>query len=278
VSWNVESAQSQLRLAIPDQSSLLDGSPVPIRMRNQTGGTISWSTGTLANVGGSLLTDYQEGLSSSIEFLSGGVGDLVGIDSGSYRPSLAAYAGGTTNSDGSASGGSFTGAAAAPAVYGGRIRATVSLVTVDAGFFSFNDLSYGLTSNPLAINPGTGTFAAMGTQFGILSGLLGIDLQSVLLAALLPDSIMALPNTLGLNSAGVGRITSPDPINQPLLRQLSLPIQVPFFINFGEVPLQATLSGNLVATAIVPEPGTWALMGVGLTALLWRRSRGGCSK
>jgi hypothetical protein len=139
--------------------------------------------------------------------------------------------------------------------------------------FSLNDLSYGLGSNPLAINPGTGTFAANGTQFGILSGLLGVDLQSVLLAAFLPDSIIALPNSMSSNAAGVGTITSPDPVNQPLLRQLSLPIQVAFGINFGEVPMQATLSGTLVATAVVPEPTSWALLGCGTIALIWRGRR-----
>jgi hypothetical protein len=273
VPWNVSSAQSQLRLAIPDQSTVLDVQTVLLRIRNQTGGTTSWTTGNLASVGGTFLTDYQEGPAPSIEFLSGNVGEMVGIDSGSYRPSLATYDGGTVNPDGSASGGTFLGATAAPAVYGGRIRATITPLTVDAGLFSISDLSYGLASDPLAINPGTGTFAANGTQFGILSGLLGVDLQSVLLAAVLPDSITALPNSLSGNAAGVGTITSPDPINQPLLRQISLPISVAFQMDFGEVPMQATLSGTLVATAIVPEPASWALLGCGTIALVWHGRR-----
>lgn len=268
VAWNVDPVLSQLRLAIPDQTLDLDGNTATIRARNQTGATTSWTVGNLANVSGTFLTNYQDGLAPSVEFLSGGVGDLVGINSGSYRPDLDSYTGGTVNPNGSASGGFFDGTGGAPAVYGGRLRPTVLGITTDAGFFSFNDLSYSLASGPLSVNSGTGEFSANSVDFGVLGGLIGVDVISPLLLGFWPDTILAIPNLLSDNTAALGTITSPDPINQPLLRQLSLPLLVPIEIDFGGTVLQASFSGSIVAFATVPEPATGAQFCFGLGSLV----------
>jgi len=60
-----------------------------------------------------------------------------------------------------------------------------------------------------------------------------------------------------------GTITSPDPINQPLLRRLSLPISQNITLNLGTTILHGTASGLLVATAIVPEPSSLMIAAIG---------------
>jgi hypothetical protein len=152
-------------------------------------------------------------------------------------------------------------------------------ITTDAGFVSFNDLSYALTSGSLSVNPGTGEFAANALDFEILSGLIGVDVTSPLLLAVWPDEILAIPTFASDNTAGLGTITSPDPINQPNLRQLTIPLNVPMQIDLGGSFVQANFSGNIVAFATVPEPTTSALGGMGLGWLAclavrrWRRER-----
>ena len=82
-----------------------------MRVRNQSGGDAGpWNVGNTAHFTGTIDTEYVDG--STIQFLAGQT-NVLGVNSGSYRPKPSDYTGGTINPDGTASGGDFTGTATA---------------------------------------------------------------------------------------------------------------------------------------------------------------------
>jgi hypothetical protein len=222
--------------------------------------------GSTAFLAGTIATNYQEGLSPTIEFLPASIGDITGLNSGNYRPNPAAYSGGTVLPDGTASGGSFVGIGTSAGVYGTRVRATVFSTTSDVMFLGFRDVSFDLTSATLGVNSLTGAFAANATNFGIQHSLLGVDTTSTVLVVL-PDQIDAISGVTGGNLAPTGTVTSPDPIGQPNLRRLSLPINVPTVLDLGGEQFNVTLTGSVVAFATVPEPSTMVLAVFGALAM-----------
>jgi hypothetical protein len=273
VDWLISSTDSSVKLNIPDLTSVLQNVSVPIRFRNQSGGDSGpWTTGSTASLAGTIPTNYQEGLSPSIEFLPADIGDIVGLNSGAYRPNPAAYSSGTVLPDGTATGGSFLGVGTAAGVYGTRMRATILSSTSDVMFLGFRDVSFALSSATLGVNSLTGAFAANTANFGIQHTLVGVDLVSVLLVVT-PDQIVAVSGMTGTNQAATGTVTSPDPIGQPNLRKLTLPITAPTILQLGELSIPVTMTGSVVAFATVPEPSTIVLACIGAIAIAGARRR-----
>ena len=89
VDWQVDTAQSYLRLTIPNQAVSILGTPSGTAfLRTQAAPFGGWTSGNVARIGGTVSTHYSD--FSSIEFL-GGVQNLVGLNSGNYRPSPAVW-------------------------------------------------------------------------------------------------------------------------------------------------------------------------------------------
>ena len=78
-----------------------------------------WNQGNTAALAGTVQANFDIDQSHPsnylINFTGSGLG-IVGVNSGSYRPSISQYAGGTVNPNGTASGGNYSGSALAPAV------------------------------------------------------------------------------------------------------------------------------------------------------------------
>jgi hypothetical protein len=250
VTWTVNQSLSSASLAVPDQPfELVDGTTTytgTLRIRNQSGSDNGpWNVGNTAPIAGTIATEYVDG--TSIQFLDG-LSNLVGVNSGSYRPDKAAWDGTAFTPDGT------TGAG----VFGGRLRPTVNLfipLTVDVGFFNFTDVQYNVASDVLPISGGN--FAANTTNVGIETVTANVEGVSVVIVGqILPDLQEILTDTSAVNGAPTATITSPDPINQPLLRQLTFPISMNIVIEIGEdVPsLSGSITGQVVATATLPEP------------------------
>jgi protocatechuate 3,4-dioxygenase beta subunit len=250
VTWNIVQAQSYLSMAIPDQSVDLDGTTVTVRVRNQSGGNSGpWNVGNTAAISGTLSTNYVDG--ASIEFLAGQP-NLVGVNSGSYRPNPADFD--PTAIDADNPNGSFTGTSSAPAVFGARVRASVSIFTVDAAFIAFYNTDYELSSSALAI--AGSSFPANTLNVGIVRSDLAIDgLSVVLIGQKVADTLTTVDDMTATNSAATGTITNLGGQN----RQLTIPIQLNLSIPIDDDPthnLTATGTGQLVATADVTQPGT----------------------
>jgi hypothetical protein len=166
VSWDIDPTLSSFKLAIPDQVTTLGTVTATMRLRNQNNAT--WTTNN-APVDGLLATNVGLGL-SSVQFL-GGSSSLVGVNTGSYRPNPAAY--NTAVTDATNSAGTFTNTSAAAAVYGARVNASVSILTINAGYISFSNLSYDLSSAITAI-VGT-SFLSNAINVGIADSTLNFD-------------------------------------------------------------------------------------------------------
>ncbi len=256
VSWTIDTAASSLSIAIQDQPIDLNGTAATVRVRNQSGGDAGpWNVGNTAHFTGTIDTDYVDG--STIQFLAGQT-NVLGVNSGSYRPKPSDYAGGTVNPDGTASGGDFTGTATAPGVFGARFRATVSVlgfpVTVDAAFASFYNTKYEIASDTLPIT--AGSFPINTTNIGISDTLIGIDGLTVpIVGQPVPDSITRITDAVGPN----GQLTATVANSGPLTRQLTIPILLDLSIPVDADPMHnllATATGTIVANATLPPPSS----------------------
>lgn len=275
LTWTVDSAQSFVRLNIPDSQVTLDGIAVNVRIRNQDNSNWSDAGGRRAFLDGTISTDYVDG--SSISFLSGQHA-LAAIEAGSFRPNPAAFDPGATNGDNPD--GSYTNSSGAPAAYAAKVRAQGAsfpanlLGQLDLGYIAFRDVNFDVDSGALALDGG-GSFVGGSNNFGIASANLDVDGQDVsLVGQVVPDMLNeSLTGLTGLNTAG-GTVTVID----ALTRQLVFNVNVPISIDLDGTILNATASGQIVAFAIVPEPSSIALAGfgvVGLVTMAYRRRRNG---
>jgi hypothetical protein len=270
VEWEVDEAQSQIELIVPDQVVMIDALEATIRLRNQSGGDAGpWTVGNLAAVGGTIATDYQDGV--SIAFLSG-QHDLFGLVSGSYRPNPAVFDPGLANAENPD--GQFADATPADGVYGARVRATVSIFTLDAAFINFTDVLYDIFSLTLPI--AAGSFDAGGLDMGFAFATVAFDGLTTFVGQPIPDAQgTPIIDVFGMNLDPGATITSPDPM-QPDLRRLTLPVDLDLVVEIGGVLLDASAVGTIVAETTLPEPGGASMLGSGalLLALLDRRRRG----
>ena len=257
VLWDIDPAQSNFRLAIPDQTVTLGTVTATMRLRNQNNAT--WTQNN-APVDGTLATQIDPGI-TSIQFLAG-ASSLVGVNTGSFRPNPAAYNTAVTDTLNTA--GTFTATTSDPAVYAARVNASVSIITLNTGYIAFDNISYDLGSLVTAI-VGT-SFASNAISLGILDSRVGFDGISTIAGQVVPDTLAQTGPISGTNSsAPVGSI-----VNLGAQYRLTVPINMPVFVNLGGVMLNATATGTLVgfaATNTVPEPATLGLVAAGLLGL-----------
>jgi len=257
--WAIDDTQSALTLNVPDQSVSLDGITATIQLRNADNST--WSQGRTAAVAGTLTTDFVDGV--SIEFLSG-QHNAFGLTSGSFRPNPDDFDPNATNAENP--NGQFIGTSTADAVFAAKVRASVSFLTLDVAYIGFLDVAYDIGSGAVPI---TGTsFDSSGLSVGVDQSLVALDGLSTLVGQVIPDTDGTLfANIFGANGAAGGSVTAPDPINDPLLRRLEIPVDVPLTLTLEGTNLNASATGTIVAFALVPEPATALLLLGGLVGL-----------
>jgi hypothetical protein len=270
VPWEVDETLSQIALAVPDQVVTLDTLTATIRLRNPSGGDAGpWNVGNVAAVAGRIVTEYQDGV--SIEFLSG-LHDLFALDSGSYRPNPAAFDPLLVNAENPD--GQFANTSTAPGAYGARVRATVSIFTLDAAFINFTEVLHDIFSPVLPI--ASGSFDGQGLTMGFELATIAFDGLSTLVGQPIPDAQgTQLLDVLGTNLVAGATITAPDPM-EPDLRMLTLPVDLDLVVVVGGVPLDASATGTIVAFTTIPEPGITSMFASGAVLLAFldrRRSR-----
>ena len=270
VEWEVDETLSEIELIVPDQAVTIGTTNATIRLRNQSGGDAGpWNVGDVAAVGGTIATDYQDGV--SIEFLSG-QHDLFALASGSYRPNPAAFDPLLVNAENPD--GQFADTSTAPGAFGARVRATVSIFTVDAAFMNFTEAFYDIFSLPLPI--AAGSFDGGGLDMGFELATIAFDGLSTLVGQPIPDA-QGTPifDVFGLNLDPGATITAPDPMD-PDLRRLTIPVDLDLVVDVGGVLLDASAVGTIVAdTILVPEPGVASMLGSGALLLVFLDRRRG---
>jgi hypothetical protein len=257
VTWTINSAASSVKLSIPD--SIIQSNR--IGFRNQTGSGSSWTT-NIASVSGTLATDYIEG--GSLDFVSGS--SIVALNSGNYRPNPAAFnpsATDTNNPDGI-----YTNAATAAGVFGGKLVA-LDLSSAAFAYLAFRNVNLAIDSSVMPFVGNTFNTAA-GLSFGIASAGLDIDGVGVILPEnIIPDARNTPVSSIAANANPNGTLADLGGLN----RRITIPINVPLLINFEGSTLNATLTGQIVANAVVPEPSTLMMAGIGLLSLAFRAPR-----
>lgn len=274
VTWTIDSNLSSLSLKINDTNFNVDGiGNVTLRVRNQnTSQNNAWNTGNTAKVGGTIDTNYVDG--SSIQFLSNQA-NVVGVNSGNYRPNPAAYTGDTNPDPILAEGGSFSNTTTAAAVFGARVRVSAlgGLVNADGAFINFFNVNYELTSGVLGL-AGTNSPFTNATTIGIQNSNLAVDGLTVLSQQVVDDQIAAVSNATASNTGAAGTLT--DLGGQ--LRQITIPILLNLVIPLDDTNtyvLTAVATGQIVATAEIPipEPSTFAMAGIGVFGLMFAARR-----
>ena len=251
--WTIDQSQSSLSLAIADQVVNYNGTDITIRVRNQSGGNSGpWNVGNSAAIAGTISTNYIDG--HSIEFLAGQT-NIVGINSGNYRPNPSDFDPNATDAENPK--GSFTGTSTAPAVFGGRVRASLVVmweITVDIGFLSFYNTKYEVSSGELPIT--SNSFAGNSLTVGIDSSGLGIDgLRVAVLGQPVPDRLTTITDRTAINSAPTGTITDLGGQNRRLTIPVALALSMPIDADPAH-DLHATATGQVVASAVVDLPVT----------------------
>lgn len=261
VIWTVDSTQSFLRLVIPNQPAKLpDGTPSGnLNVTNQGSNSGAWTSGNQAAIGGTLQTDFINGV--SIQFLAGEHA-LVALNSANYAPDFDNWNAGTQSY--SPPNGVDTGS------FGGQLKTTATGLALiafnDIYRFALRDVIYDLGSGvvPLSGN----TFNANATTFEMTDGMMGLRARSdsSVPPALILPSYLDTPDALGFSISGTNANNMATITSQPGLLKLTLPINVSLKWSLHGNIFTGTAQGTIVATT-VPEASSVALSLFGIVAI-----------
>jgi len=260
VLWTVDSSQSFLKLVIPNQPALLNGTPSGNLFLTNQGATtgMSWTFGNQAAISGTLSTDFVSG--SSIHFRAG-EHNLTADNSGSYAPDFDNWSAGTSKFS------PPNGTEDAP--FGGQLNTTQAGLALiffrDIFRFAIRDVAYDLSSGviPLVANQ----FSAAATSFSMSDAMLGMRGRDA--AGIIPtiphylDSI----HDLGFAVGGTNGSATATIATLPGVYKLTLPVNVPLVWTIGGTTYTGTAQGTIVATA-APEPASLTLAAFAVAALL----------
>lgn len=243
VTWDVDPAESSIRLTIADQAvPVPDLGNVTIRIRDASSDS-QWTDagGRRAALDGEIVTDYVDATSISFR---GGAHNLYAVEASSLRPNPADWDPSTTN---------YTSTKTALAALGGRVRATL-LLTFDTAFLAFRNVQLDITNAaPGAIGIADGAFGPNTTCIGIARAWADLDGLALPLGLgqPLPDLLHAeLAPTIVTNAAG-GTITALDGLNRKLTYAINLP---DLAIDLDGTVVRGSAAGLVVAHATVPAP------------------------
>ncbi|MBL9125393.1 MAG: PEP-CTERM sorting domain-containing protein [Planctomycetaceae bacterium] len=285
ITWNIVSSASSVSFAIPNQTFTLTSSSsiasgligtslsISLRALNPnsaaSGSTpTGWTIGNKQNVSGYFATDTD--FVSSIKFLNGpGANFIDGIDSGNFSPLPDGSEPGTASADiatrlyigaGILIGGLNLDLAFRNMLY----DVSSGVIPVSSGSFNSNLASFGNLDSDIAYKARNGFGLGGGTFVDLIGSGYATELggASTTSTGAAPGTIVVTPKIGG----DVAKLTLPFniPINMALDEE-------------GLLTLKLNVTGTLVATAIVPEPTTYALLAIGMSCMApaairrWRR-------
>ena len=154
VSWTINSSKSVFTLKIPDQDFRNNGFGFLIHVRNQNSGT-AWNKGNSASIAGTVQTTWDPNPANpnnpAIAFTGSG-NNIVGVNSGTYRPNATSYSGGTINPDGTANGGNFSNSSAQPAVFAAQVQDFGTAFPFTASYIGFYNTFFDVSSGNIGVN------------------------------------------------------------------------------------------------------------------------------
>jgi hypothetical protein len=240
VVWDIDSAQSFIRLEVPDQLVPINGFPQLLGLRDFSPDPQSLSTnwtddgGKRSFVTGTLQTEYISG--TSIGF-SSGQQSAAAIQFGSFRPDPAAWNGTT-----------FDPNTGAPAAFGAAIHLLFPEFQIElpAGDVALRDILYDLSGSVSLAPSGNGWIGSNSFLVGIAPGARA-DVQGAIneFNQTLGDPVLEENGgSLAIENLGGGSL------------RLTLLINVPVTLAVEGVDIQASVAGQIVANATVSEPAS----------------------
>jgi hypothetical protein len=247
LTWTVDSTQSYIQLAIPQQSLTIAGGNYPVRIINQSGGT-TWTAGNKALTTGTLSTQVDSPSHiAQIEFNSNQT-SFSASNSGSYIPNPAYWNGTKFTND----------TAMAPADFGGQLQAQLPVFGFSSGLqFSISNVTLDMNTGGSFLTVSGGSFPANTTTFGLEQATYAFHAVGALAtAANLAGQNLDNYNTTGpataLNSVATGSLTY-NP--QHTIATLTESVTIPFSSAVNGSTVNGTVTGLVVATAHTAVPG-----------------------
>lgn len=264
--WSIDSNVSYIRLNIPDQPVPLDESnSIDAKLRDYqvNGGPVmdgdpdvptAWTdlNGRRSFVSGTISSNYAEG--SSIQFLPG-THSASAIEYGSFRPDEFVVTG--------------------PAAFAADVWASSEddpenfpgvLTYGRLGHVRIRNINYDLdgTATLAAGPPSTWTQSGGSINLGTLAG----SVVDVDLLGILTDYGVTLDP---FGAANAGSLMVEDLGGNQ--RRLTIDVDVPINLDLSGVLLTASITGQIVGLATVPEPASVSLVGLALSLCAIRRRR-----
>jgi hypothetical protein len=152
-------------------------------------------------------------------------------------------------------------------VYAARVNASTVVIipiTLNVGYINFDNILYDASSAALSV-VGT-SFLANQVNVGILDARANFDgISTGIAGQVVADAQGQTGPISALNAnAAAGSVVDLGGGNY----RLTLPISAPVNVNLSGVNLNATATGQIVAYAFIPEPGTIVLLATGVGGLL----------
>jgi hypothetical protein len=260
VFWDIDPAQSFVRLTVPDTNVTISGIAATVRLRDP-GSNTAWTDagGRRVTLDGNIKTHYVEG-SNYFDFRDG-EHNIIGVPTVNLRPNPAAFNSTSTNSENP--NGQYTNTSTAPAEFGARVRVTVFvIVNVDAGFLAIRDLELDITGAPISMVGSGGSYVlpASTSDFGIDSSKIYFDGLTVTgIGQPIPDVFAQTLGGFGGTNISSSTITNLGGLN----RRLDYNINVPVSLVIEGITVSGTAAGKIVAFATVPEFSSMGLLAAG---------------
>jgi hypothetical protein len=257
--WAVDSAQSYVRLSIPDQTVTVDGvENLTIRVRDANN-TSAWTDngGRRAFLDGMIFTNDVPGVSIAFQDQ---FTNVYAAETFLARPNPGAFDPNATDSENP--NGQYTNTSSAQAVFPMHIRTPLGSV----GYAALKDVTFDFGNESLPLSGGT---AFSGGSFSLASAKINLDgLVSPFYGQLFPDTRDTVIGPWTGISALSGSISG-----EPIPKTLTLSIDFPFQFQLGDAVLDASVTGQIVAYNIIPEPSSIAMAGLAVLGLCWAGRR-----
>jgi len=144
--WTIDDSKSTVSMRFAGENIVLSGQPMTLQFVNQSGTGSQWNVGNIAPLTGWLFANYDTN-QQTFRFTNGS--SLNSVDSGAYRPDYITLGEQERLVQQDLN---YSNTGAAPAVFGGAIRATQLGVPITLAYYSVDAAKFTLNSGTLVVS------------------------------------------------------------------------------------------------------------------------------
>jgi hypothetical protein len=251
---NVHQSSDDIILPASDSPT---GQPLPLQIASQFSNAHPWAAGSNAPIMGTIGTTYN---GTSIQFNGGVNNNIVGIPTNAGVPNAAAW--NPTLADGFGNTGTYS-PQFAVGLHTYAAEGYAPTLSSPVAYVAYDNVHFDVNSSAAIPIVGT-TFDTSASNFGasLADLLLQSEIKSTFGDAYDPAVNVAAADVQVNNLVNAGTL-----VVLGNLVTLTYQFQTNFTNFVGSVPFPSHLDGTIVATAIIPEPSSLVLAGMGLIPL-----------